>query len=122
MAFNENIQARSYTAGADLSAKQFTFVSMGAGGTVTSTGLGAAADGVVINNPVSGAAATVVYDGRVQVLSAGTIARNGNVSSNATGVAVASATGNVILGKAYEAAVAGQIFTMEINRAGSLSA
>jgi hypothetical protein len=118
MSFLERPVTRTYIAGADLSAKQFHFVSLGTT-TVDVTGAGLAAEGVLINTPTSGQAATVVYDGRVTVLAAGTISAGADVASDASGQAVAATTGDIILGRAYEAAVTGQYITVELVRAGN---
>lgn len=118
MAFSENLQTRTYVAGAALT--QFTFVTQQAAGTVIQSTAGQRATGVTLEPTASGGAASIDYDGRVMVLAAGTIARGGPVSSNATGRAVASATTNVILGYAQEAAVTGQIITIDLDRAGTL--
>lgn len=108
-------------AAADLSTHQFKFVTLGASG-VTLTGAGAAADGVVINNPTTGGAATVVVFGRVPVVASGTITAGANVASGANGTVAAATTGNVILGKATEAAVAGQVITVDFFKGGNASA
>lgn len=118
MAHNGQQTRETYVAGADLSAAQFRFVTAGASG-VTLTGAGEAADGVLLNDPVSGGAATVVVVGRTVVEAGGTIAAGALVASNATGEAVTAATGNIVLGKAAEAGVDGQLITVDFFKGGN---
>lgn len=108
----------TYVAGADLSEAQFRFVTAGATG-VTLTGAGEAADGVVINDPASGGAATVVVFGRVIVEAGGNILAGAEVTAGANGVVVAATTGDIVLGKAAEAAVSGQLITVDFFKGGN---
>lgn len=121
MAYFINTLSQTYTSSAAIA--QFTFVTIASGtGKVANTGAGLAADAVAMTS--TSATDQVLagqVDGIAQVLAAGTIAIGANVASNATGRAVAAATGNIILGKAREAAVAGQIIAVELNRAGTVS-
>jgi hypothetical protein len=117
MAFTENMQTRTYVAGSDLSAKQFSF----ADGQVDATGAGALAAGVLLNDPVAGGAATVAYDGRVTVVCGGTVTRGGEVASDASGEAVDATTDDVIVGYALEAGVDGQVITIELARGNTLA-
>jgi hypothetical protein len=121
MAFMEDLKNYTYRAASAL-ATQFIFVTRNASGQVAATGAGLRADGVLLTTASTiDEAVTVAYDGRVMVKAGGTIARNGAVASNASGLAVAATTGNVILGYATEAAVINQIITVELNRAGTLA-
>ncbi len=108
----------TYVAGADLSEAQFRFVTAGATG-VTLTGAGEAADGVIINDPASGGAATVVVFGRVIVEAGGEITAGAEVTAGANGVVVAAGTADIVLGKAAEAAVAGQLITVDFFKGGN---
>jgi hypothetical protein len=120
MAFTENLSTRTYVSGSAVS--QFRFVTLAADGQVDHTGAGLRADGVALNASVgANEAMTVAYDGRVTVTAGGVITRGANVAANATGQAVAATTGNVILGTALEAAVSGQVITMDIRRDGTLA-
>lgn len=111
--------AETFIAGQDLSAKQYHFVVLASDGQIDPVATaGGTADGVLLNNPdAAGKAATVAKYGRVKVVSAGTIAAGADVGANNLGRAVTYSTG-VKLGKATEAAVAGQIFTIDfqVNR------
>lgn len=119
MAFQEVVRARTYTCSAAIA--QFVFVSLTAG-LVAQTGAGLRSDGVsMAATTVAAQILPVAYDGRVQVLAAGTITIGATVASNATGRAVAAAINNIILGRAVTAAVSGQIVTIELDRAGTVS-
>lgn len=112
MAFYENQTCVSLVAGADLSAKQYHFVEVGAAGTVVAAGDGTHADGVVNNDPVSGRVAEVAIGGIVKVKCGGVVTRGGPVASNADGKAVNPTTGDIILGTALETGADGAIIAM----------
>lgn len=113
MAYEESIKRITLEAGADLSAKQFFFVSVSADGQVDPTGDGAHADGVLQNDPAAaGRAAEVAIGGVVRVKCGGTVTRGGPVASDANGNAVNPATGDVILGTALETGASGTIISM----------
>ena len=124
MATQGNQIRQTFVAGADLSAKQYTLVTCngvtadGANRTVVSPAAGAKADGVVINNPENGRAATVVVFGRTKVKAAGNIAAGAEVQTNANGQVVTATTG-IRVGKALEAAVANQIITIDFYPGGN---
>ncbi len=124
MATQGNQIRQTFVAGADLSAKQYTFVTCngvtadGENRTVVSPAVGAKVDGVVINNPGNTRAATVVVFGRTKVKAANAIAAGAEVQTNASGLAVAATTG-IRVGKALEAAVAGQIITIDFYPGGN---
>lgn len=119
MAFMEDVRNRTYIAGSDLSAKQFCFVTMAADGEVDATGDGARATGVLLVPGAAGEAVTVCYDGRVTVKAGGAVSKGDAIASDAAGEAVEAATaGDIILGYALEDAADGQIFTIELSRAG----
>lgn len=113
MATYESQTCVTLEAGADLSAKQFFFVSVSADGQVDPTGDGAYADGVLQNDPsAAGAAANVAVAGRVKVICGGTVTRGGPVASDAAGECVNAATGDVILGTALETGADGQVIAI----------
>jgi hypothetical protein len=107
MATFANIQNRveGYLAGADLSAKQYTFVTSD-GDEVTTTGAGEAATGVLWNDPESGRAASVVRGGEPMVYAGAAIAVGAEIASDADGKAVTAVSTDVILGVARTAATA----------------
>lgn len=105
-------KAETYVAGADLSAKQYTFVTSD-GDEVTTTGAGAAATGVLWNLPTSGDAATVVRGGEVNVyVGTGGLTVGAEVASDAAGKAVVATSTDVILGEARTAAAANGLATI----------
>ena len=96
-------------AGADLSAKQFFFVSVAADGQVDPTGDGADAAGVLQNAPAAaGRAAEVAISGVVKVEAGGSVTAGDDIASDASGNAVTAATGDQILGVALEDGADGQ--------------
>lgn len=122
MAAYNNIQNETYIAGADLSAKQFTFVKLNASGEVISTVDGEAAVGVLWNAPLENAAASVVYAGSPMVYAGGTIAAGAAIASDLNGKVITAATSDIILGWAREAAVANQLVKIDFIRGGNASA
>ena len=124
MATQGNQIRQTFVAGADLSAKQYTFVTCngvtadGENRTVVSPAVGAKVDGVVINSPRNTHAATVVVFGRTKVKAAGNIAAGAEVQTNPNGQVVTATTG-VRVGKALEAAVTNQIITIDFYPGGN---
>jgi len=106
---------KSFEAGADLSAKQFYFVSVSADGQIDATGDGAYAVGVLQDKPAAqGRAAQVAttFGDIVKVVCGGTVTRGGPVASDANGAAVNAASGDVILGEALETGASGEIISI----------
>lgn len=110
----------SIAAGADLSAKQYTFVKL-SGTTVIS--VAAATDspiGVLVNDPASGETAGVAISGVVKVKASAAIAVGALVGTTATGTAVTLVAGTdttkYILGRAITSAgAASDIITVAVN-------
>lgn len=119
MAFEDKVQSVSLVAGADLSAKAFTFVEVGAGGTVVTPSAGAHADGIVQNNPASGKVAEVAIGGIVRVKCGGVVTRGGPVATDANGLAVNAASGNIILGTALETGASNAIIAVVFHPRGA---
>lgn len=95
----------SLEAGADLSAKQYYFVTVASDGQVDPTGDGARADGVLQNDPAAaGRIATVAVAGVSRVTAGDAITRGALVASDASGKAVTAAQNDEILGLALAAA------------------
>ena len=113
MAYNNILgEAETYIAGADLTGKQFTFVTSN-GYEVTTTGAGESATGVLWNEPVEGDAATVVRGGEVNVyVGTGGLSVGDEVAADADGKAVTATSGDVILGEARTAAAADGLATV----------
>lgn len=125
MATQGNQIRQTFVAGADLSDKQYTFVTCngvaadGENRSVVSPSAGGKVDGVVINNPAATHAATVVVFGRTKVKAAGTIAAGAEVQTNGSGRVVTATGTNVRVGKALEAAVANQVITIDFYPGGN---
>ena len=124
MATNGHQIRESFVAGEDLSAAQFTFVVMNTTDrTVIGAGNAAAADGVLINDPASGAAATVVTFGRVQVLcGTGGLTAGALVGVDANGAGVVAATNDIVVGRCVDAGGAGEYATIDFFRGGNAAA
>ena len=121
MATSGHVTRETFIAGEDLSSAQFTFVIMNTtDGTVVAAGNGAAADGIVINDPTSGQAATVVVTGRQQVLcGSGGLTAGDDVGVDANGAAVTAATGDIVVGKCVYGASASEYATIDFFRGGN---
>lgn len=110
----------SIDAGANLSAKQYTFVKLSGTGVIS---VAAATDipvGVLLNDPTSGETAAVAISGVVKLKASAAITVGTLVGTTATGTAVALAAGTdttkYILGQAITAAgAAGDVITVAIN-------
>ncbi len=110
MATQDNMLTVTLEAGADLSAKQFYFVSVASDGQIDPTGDGVDADGVLQDAPAAaGRAALVAIAGKVKVVCGGVVTRGGPVASDADGKAVNAGTGDIILGVALETGASGRI-------------
>jgi len=110
----------SIPAGADLSAKQYTFVKL-SGSTVISAA--AATDlpiGVLLNDPASGETAAVAVSGVVKLKASAAISVGALVGTTSTGTGVSLTAGTdttkYILGRAITAAgAASDIITVAVN-------
>ena len=116
MAFQEQIVARTYLTNGAVG--QFEFVTQpDANARVGRAGAGVRSAGVALQPATAAAQAiAVAYDGRVQVISAGTIAAGAAVMSNASGRALTATATNVVVGYALESAVINQVMTIELAR------
>lgn len=112
MAFKENVKSVSLIAGADLSAQQHNLLVINASGQAVLAGAAADVDGVLFNAPIAGRVAEVAIDGIVKVRAGGAFAAGANLTSNASGQAVAATTGQAVFGKALEAGVSGRIVSV----------
>jgi len=120
MAVMQSRDTRTYVAGEDLSAAQFKFVTLESDGQIDlADSAGENCVGVLLNDPASGNAATVVMSGKTLVKSGGTIAAGASVATNAAGLAVTAASGNIVMGYATEAAVSGQTMAVELIQGGN---
>ena len=63
--------------------------------------------GVLMNNPDSGQAATVAWQGEVKVVAGAAITAGVLITNDSSGRAVAAVSGDLVIGRAWEAAGAG---------------
>lgn len=121
MATHGNQIRQSFVAGADLTTKINTFVVMTAAGerTVNTPAAGAAAHGVLLNDPRNGTAAAVAVFGRVKVVAGGTIAAGAEIQTDAQGRAITATATSIRLGRTTEAAVANQLITVDFYPGGN---
>lgn len=90
MAYNSNLVTNGdHVAGEDLSTYQYCFVKLAAGGWVHATA-GDLAEGVLMNKPASGQAATVATGGSCKLKVAAALAKSARVTPNAGGQGVAA--------------------------------
>lgn len=103
--------AYALNAAADFStAGQFRFVTINAAGDAALSSAGGDSEGVLQNNPVSGAAGTIWRGGISKVEAGGVVAIGDNIASDATGRGVVAVAGDAILGVAKAAAGAAGVF------------
>lgn len=108
-------------ASADLSAAQFLFVTLDSAGEAEVAGAGVSIAGVLQNKPgAQGRPCTIWGPGTVSKVVAGdAVAAGADVTPDANGKAVTSATGNYIAGKALSAATAAdQLISVWITQPG----
>ena len=122
MATSGNQIRQSFVAGADLTTKKDTFVILNNVGerAVVTAGAGAKADGVLLNDPVTGVAAAVAVFGRVKVVAGAAIAAGAEIATDAQGRAITATSTAIRLGKTTEAATAaGQLITVDFYTGGN---
>jgi small ligand-binding sensory domain FIST len=112
MAVQEALVSVTLPAGADLRTHQYKFVEIGSGGTILLTGNDGHADGVLLNDPNTGEAATVCIFGVTKVECGAVVTRGGSVASGANGAAKNAATGSSILGTAIETGADGRVISI----------
>lgn len=120
MATENALKSIPYTAAADLSALQYTFVKMSGDYAVTTGVAAGGVDtvGILQNNPVATAAAAVAVSGQSKIVLGATLTAGTRVTSDANGKAVAATTGNTVLGKLVEGGDADQIAAMILETEG----
>lgn len=113
----ENIGfVRSREAAASLTTKQHYIVKLDSNGKIaladSATGL---VVGVLQNTPDASEQAVYAFGGTAKVKAGGTVAIGDWVTTNASGKAIATTTaGDVVIGRALEAAVADDIFEVQL--------
>jgi len=126
MAVMESRDTRTFIAGEDLSAAQFKFVTLEADGQIDLADADAEnCLGVLINDPTSGGAATVVISGKTMVTAGGAVTAGDAVVTDASGDAVELTTSSsataITMGYALEDAADGQVFGIELIQGGNSS-
>jgi len=126
MAVMESRDTRTFIAGEDLASAQFKFVTLEADGQVDLADADAEnCIGVLINDPASGEAATVVISGKTMVTAGGAITAGDEVVTDTSGDAVELTTSSsataITMGYALEAAADGQVFGIELIQGGNSS-
>lgn len=112
--FGDGATITGLVAAADLSGKRYHAVRLSAARNVNqaSDAANSAIAGVLLNKPESGQAATVQYTGMAKVVAGGAITVNVLLSTNGSGRAAATASGDMAFGRALESAAAdGDIIT-----------
>lgn len=116
---------KSFVSTNDLSLKQFYIVAQDTSNDESIVLAAAATDpilGVLQNKPAAGKAALVRFLATSKVIAGGTITRGDLVTSDGNGKAVTTTTDHqVILGRALQSAVAGDIFEVMLAPATTLS-
>lgn len=122
MAVMQSRDTRSVVAGADLSAKQFTFVKLDTNAEVVPAGNGEQAFGICLVGALEDNVATVVVQGKTMVKCGGTVTAGGAVGIDAGSLAVNAASTDIIMGYATEAGVNNQIIAIELIQGGNAAA
>lgn len=123
MAHETALQSFSATAGADLSALQYTFVTLNSSGQVVAAAANSLAAGVLQNNPLSGEAANVAIGGETKIKLGATLSPGAVVEVGATGgkAAAATGTGSYVMGILTLGGADNEIGSMVIRTAGPLA-
>ena len=114
MAVTQSRDNRTLIAGADLSTSQFLFAKMDSSANAVLCGNGDGTIGIIAVGAASGNACTITHSGKVMVKCGGTVTIGDDVGIDAAGKAVNAASGDIIVGRAYEAGVDGQIIAIEL--------
>lgn len=100
----------NHVAAADYSATGNRFGAVSGANTITRTGAGGRADGVIRNKPAAGEPVEFDMDGILRVELGATVAAGALVMSDSTGRAITAATaGNQVLGRALLGGAVGNI-------------
>jgi hypothetical protein len=116
MAVTEALISITLPAGADLRTHQYKFVSVNASGQVVLTADDGLAQGILLNDPNTGEAATVGISGRLKVKCGAAVTRGGRVGSGANGAAKNVDTNAADLGTALETGANGRVISILFRR------
>jgi hypothetical protein len=116
MASDQGGKDISIEAGADLSAKQYRFVTLASDGQVDATSsAGGTALGILQNKPnAAGQIAVVRIEGCSKLVAAAAITPDDKIQSDAAGEADVAATGDHVLAHALEGADDGDVFEVAL--------
>ena len=117
MAKQNQVQSRTYEAGADLSGDQFRIMTLSSGQVVRQTDVTVSSEGVLQNNPsVIGEAAEVAYAGQVKIVAGAAVAQDALVQSDTSGRAITAVALSRVIGRARKAvAAAGELLEVDLN-------
>lgn len=122
MAHETALQSISLAAGADLSALQYTFVTVNSSGQCVAASANALAIGVLQNNPLSGEAATVAIGGETKIKLGATLSPAAIVEVGTGGkAAAATGTGSYVMGILTLGGADTEIGSMVIRTGGPLA-
>lgn len=123
MAHETALQSFSATAGADLSALQYTFVTINSSGLCVAASANALAVGVLQNDPKSGEAAAIAVNGETKIKLGATLSPGAVVEVGTGGkAAAATGAGSYVMGMLTLGGADTEIGSMVIRTAGPLSA
>ena len=115
MAVTQSRDNRTLIAAADLSGSQFHFAKMDSAGKAAICGNGDAAFGVIEVGGTAGAASTITVRGKVMVKCGAAVTIGDDVGIDAAGKAVNAASGDIIVGRAYETGANNQLIAIELS-------
>ncbi len=106
MSYDESLRTITLEAAADLSAKQYHFVTLGTTGVAFTAVAGQRATGVLQTDPTAlGRPANIAVGGVTKIVAGGPITRGNMVASKNDGRAQVAASTNTVLGIALETSV-----------------
>ncbi len=117
MAKQNQVQSRTYEAGADLSGDQFRIMTLSSGQVVRQTVVTVSSEGVLQNTPsAQGEAAEVAYAGQVKIVAGAAVAQDALVQSDTAGRAITAVALSRVIGRARNAvAAAGELLEVDLN-------
>lgn len=103
MATYQALQCISVPASADLSARQFRFMTINASGQLAASTAGAKSDGVLQDKPnAAGVAGALAIDGVSMVQVGAAVTAGDDIAVGTNGVGLTATTGDIVVGRALE--------------------